>query len=284
MIQDDIPNVSPENLANDSLYIAGRVLSSHPSLFVELNQREFMAAQRLVPQFKSSEVFRSRLALPIREKSMANLIAIAFDEPAKAFDLRARLVELQKEYLIDMEDIVIVTRNEHGKIKLHQATSLTAAGVLGGSFWGLLIGMLFLNPLLGLAAGVSAGAISGYLNDLGINDNFMKQVGKRLQPGGAAVFVLVRKATDDKIIDRLRDFAGTGRILKTSLSKESEEELKKVFEKADKFGLAQWETTPVVSLTQRIMKLTAEGKSIREVSDSLGVPKSTVQYHMDKSV
>jgi uncharacterized membrane protein len=218
------------------------------------------------------------------EKSMANLVAIAFDEPAKAFDLRARLVELQKEYLIDMEDIVIVTRNEHGKIKLHQPTSLTAAGVLSGGFWGLLIGILFLNPLLGLAAGASAGAVSGYLNDLGINDNFMKQIGKELQPGGAAVFVLVRKATDDKIIDRLHDFAGTGRVLETSLSKESEEELKKIFEKPDKSGLAQSITKPAVLLTKRIKELTAEGKSIRAVSDALGIPKSTVQNHMDKSV
>jgi uncharacterized membrane protein len=162
---------------------------------------------------------------------MANLVAIAFDQPEEAFNLRARLVELQKEYLIDMEDIVVLTRSEKGRIKLHQATNLTAAGAMGGSFWGLLIGMLFFNPLLGLAVGAGAGAVSGYLTDLGIDNNFMKQIGKELQPGGAAVFVLVRKATDDKVIDRLQDFAGTGRILKTSLSKESEEELRNVFEK-----------------------------------------------------
>jgi uncharacterized membrane protein len=167
---------------------------------------------------------------------MANLVAIAFAEPAKAFDLRARLVELQKEYLIEMADIVVVTRDESGKVQLHQAANLTAAGAAGGGFWGMLIGMIFLNPLLGLAVGAGAGALSGYLSDLGINDNFMKKIGSELKPGGAAVFVLVRKATGDKVLDRLKDFAGTGTILQSSLSKENEEELRKVFEKT---GLSQ---------------------------------------------
>ena len=163
---------------------------------------------------------------------MANLVAISFTEPGKAFELRARLVELQKEYLIEMADIVVVTRDESGKVQLHQAANLTAAGAFGGGFWGMLIGMMFLNPLVGLAVGAGAGALSGYLSDLGINDNFMKKLGTELKPGGAAVFVLVRKATGDKVLDRLKDFAGTGIILQTSMSKDNEDELRKVFEKS----------------------------------------------------
>lgn len=163
---------------------------------------------------------------------MSELVAIAFDTPAKAFELRARLAELQSEYLIQMEDIVVVTRDDKGKVKLHQAANLTAAGALSGSFWGMLIGMLFLNPLLGLAIGAGTGALSGYLTDLGINDDFMKSLGKELKPGGAAVFVLIRKATSDKVVDRLRDFAGTGKVLQTSLNKDGEEELRSLFERA----------------------------------------------------
>ena len=162
---------------------------------------------------------------------MADLVAVSFDDPAKAFALRARLAELQKEYLIEMGDVVVVTRDEDGKVQLHQAVNLTAAGAMGGGFWGLLIGVLFLNPLLGLAAGAGAGALSGYLSDIGIDDTFMKQVGEDLSPGSAALFVLVRKVTGDKVRDRLKDFAGSGRVLQTSLSKETEEELRKVFEK-----------------------------------------------------
>ena len=162
---------------------------------------------------------------------MADLIAVAFEDPTKAFDLRARLIDLQKEYLIDMGDIVVVTRDDKGKVQLHQATNLTAAGAVGGGFWGMLIGMLFFNPLLGLAAGAGAGALSGYLTDIGIDDAFMKRLGEELKPGGAAVFVLVRKVTGDKVRERLSDFAGSGTVLQTSLDKDTEEKLRGVLEK-----------------------------------------------------
>ena len=163
---------------------------------------------------------------------MADLIAISFEVPAKAFDMRARLAELQREYLITMEDVVVVTRDDDGKVKLHQATNLTAAGAVGGGFWGMLIGMLFLNPMLGVAVGAGAGALSGYLTDIGVDDAFMKKVGADLKPGGAALFVLVRKVTGDKVLDRLKDFSGTGKVIQTSLTKTSEDELRKVLEKS----------------------------------------------------
>ena len=163
---------------------------------------------------------------------MADLIAISFEVPAKAFDMRARLAELQREYLITMEDVVVVTRDDDGKVKLHQATNLTAAGAVGGGFWGMLIGMLFLNPMLGVAVGAGAGALSGYLADIGVDDAFMKKVGEDLKPGGAALFVLVRKVTGDKVLDRLKDFSGTGKVIQTSLTKTSEDELRKVLEKS----------------------------------------------------
>jgi uncharacterized membrane protein len=134
-------------------------------------------------------------------------------------------MKLQKEYLIELEDAVVVTRDEKGKPKLDQAMNLTAAGAVGGSFWGLLIGAIFLNPLLGMAVGAGAGALSGKLSDIGINDDFMKELGQTLQPGCSALFVLVRKSTPDKVLERLQGFGGT--VLKTSLTKDREEELQK---------------------------------------------------------
>lgn len=161
---------------------------------------------------------------------MSDLVAIAFDDPARAFDMRARLAELQQEYLIDMGDVVVVTRDDDGKVKLHQAVNLTATGAVGGSFWGMLIGFIFMNPLLGMAAGAGAGALSGYLTDIGINDDFMKKIGEELTPGKAALFVLVKKATGDKVLERLSDFSGSGRVLQTSLAKDSEDALREVLE------------------------------------------------------
>lgn len=162
---------------------------------------------------------------------MADLIAVAFEDETTAFELRAALAKMQKEYLIDMEDVVVVTRDAEGKVKLHQAINLTAAGAAGGGFWGMLIGLIFLNPLLGVAVGAGAGALSGYLTDIGIDDKFMKELGESLPKGGSALFTLVKKATGDKVLERLEPFRGKGRILKTSLSKDSEDSLREALEK-----------------------------------------------------
>jgi uncharacterized membrane protein len=140
--------------------------------------------------------------------------------------MRAALAKLQKEYLISMEDVVVVTKDEKGKVKLHQAVNLTAAGAVGGTFWGMLIGLIFLNPLLGAAVGAGAGAISGKLSDIGIDDKFMKELGETITAGSSALFVLVRKATPDKVLAELKGFRG--KVLKTSLTEDKEEKLREV--------------------------------------------------------
>ena len=161
---------------------------------------------------------------------MSDLVVIGFDNEHTAFEMRAELVKLQKEYLIDMEDVVVVNKDDKGKVKLHQAMNLTATGAVGGSFWGMLVGMIFLNPLVGAAVGAGAGALSGKLTDIGINDRFMKELGETITPGTSALFVLVRKATADKVLEKLKVFKGT--VLKTSLTADREEALRAVFEDA----------------------------------------------------
>jgi uncharacterized membrane protein len=159
---------------------------------------------------------------------MSNLIVIGFDDESTAFSMRAELVKMQKEYLIEMEDVVVVTKDDNDKVKLHQAVNLTASGAVSGSFWGLLIGFLFLNPIAGAAVGAGAGALGGKLADIGINDDFMKDLAETFTPGTSALFVLVRKATPDKVLDGLKGFKG--KVLQTSLTKDKEEELRKVLE------------------------------------------------------
>lgn len=161
---------------------------------------------------------------------MSNLVVIGFDSEDKAFELRAELIKLQKEYLIEMEDAVVVTKDDNGKVKLHQASNITAAGALSGSFWGMLIGMLFFNPLAGAAIGAGAGALSGKLIDIGINDDFMKELAETFTPGTSGLFVLVRKSTPDKVLEALKGFGG--KVLKTSLTADKEEALQKALENA----------------------------------------------------
>lgn len=169
---------------------------------------------------------------------MSNLIVIGFSNEADAFEMRAALAKLQAQYLIDMEDAVVVTRDAKGKVQLHHAVNLTAAGAASGGFWGMLIGMLFLNPLAGFAIGAGGGALSGKLADIGINDPFMKELGATLTEGTSALFVLVRQSTPDKVLDALTPFAGKGRVLQTSLTKDKEDELRAFIEASDRPALA----------------------------------------------
>jgi uncharacterized membrane protein len=154
---------------------------------------------------------------------MSTLVVIEYDDPFKAEEVRLKLLRMQKEHLIDLEDAVVAVKDATGKVKLHQIHSLTAAGATMGGFWGTLIGLIFLNPLLGLASGAAAGAIAGALSDVGVDDNFMKDLAANFQPNTSALFVLVRRATPDKVLDELQ--GSGGKVLKTSLSKEDESKL-----------------------------------------------------------
>jgi uncharacterized membrane protein len=161
---------------------------------------------------------------------VSSLVAVVFNDETTAFEMRAALAKMQKDYLIEMEDAVVVTKDKDGNTKLHQAVNLTAAGAVGGGFWGMLIGMLFLNPLIGAAVGAASGAIAGKLSDIGINDKMMKDLAASFSPGSSALFVLVRKATADKVLDGLKPFAGKGKVFQTSLSKDDEAALRQALE------------------------------------------------------
>lgn len=155
---------------------------------------------------------------------MADLVVIGYPDPAIAEQVRERLLGLQKEYLVDLGDAVVATKDEQGRISLNQLVSLAAPAAASGGLWGALIGLLFLHPLLGAAVGAAAGAISGALTDIGIEDSFMKEVAQVLQPGQAALFVLVRRVTADRVLPELAPFGGT--VLRTSLTEDREHALR----------------------------------------------------------
>lgn len=161
---------------------------------------------------------------------MSTLVVIEYDDLHRAEEVRLLLLKMQKDYLIDLEDAVVAIKNKDGKVKLNQIHSLTAAGAVRGGLWGTLIGLIFLNPLLGFAAGAAAGAVSGALTDVGINDKFMKELAESFQPGTSALFVLVRQATADKVLEELQGMGG--KVLKTSLTREDEKKLQEALDAA----------------------------------------------------
>jgi uncharacterized membrane protein len=167
---------------------------------------------------------------------MSDLVVIVYPSEDKAEEVRKRLFELQKEYLIKLGDAVIAVKAADGKVKLNQIINTTAAGAASGSFWGLLIGMVFLNPLLGAAFGAAGGALGGALTDAGINDNFMKQVAQSIHPGDAALFVLIQEMTTDKVLDQIKQYGGV--VLQTSLDDAKEQALRDALSHAAQSGAA----------------------------------------------
>lgn len=168
---------------------------------------------------------------------MSDLIAVAYPDRETAEQVRTRLAELMREHVIELEDAVVVERNDDGKVKLHQLLRPGAQGAAGGALWGGLIGMLFLAPLLGMAIGAAAGGATGAMTDPGVSDNFMRELGTKLTPGHAALIVLVRKVTPDKVLPQIQQFGGE--IIQTSLDDEAEDRLRDALQASGATAAAQ---------------------------------------------
>jgi uncharacterized membrane protein len=158
---------------------------------------------------------------------MSSLIVLTFGSETGAEQALATIGDLQRQQLITLEDAATVRRGMDGKPKVKQANSLVGAGAWGGAFWGMLIGLLFFMPWLGLAVGAVTGALAGRFSDYGIDDNFIKQVEQKLQPGTSALFLMVRQVTLDKVVDALQPLQPE--VLQTSLSAEQEQKLRDAF-------------------------------------------------------
>jgi uncharacterized membrane protein len=148
---------------------------------------------------------------------MSTLVVVGYDLPDRAEEVRFKLQKLESEHLLDLADVVVAVRDEKGKVKLHQSSNLISDGVTSAGFCGSLTGLIFQNA--------AAGAASGALTDVGINEHFMKELSATLRPSSSTLFVLLRRPTSDR--DRvLEELNGTGgKILKTSLSHQDEAKL-----------------------------------------------------------
>ncbi|HEU5156655.1 MAG TPA: DUF1269 domain-containing protein [Streptosporangiaceae bacterium] len=155
---------------------------------------------------------------------MSDLFVIAYDNLKTANEVRDKVFELQRERAIELQDAVVVERKKDGKIKLHQSSHVIGGAAAGGALWGGLIGLIFLMPLLGMAIGGAAGAAAGAAADYGVDSSFMRELGEYMQPGTAALFLLVGRSTPDKVIPGVAKYGG--RLIRTSLSSEQEEHLR----------------------------------------------------------
>lgn len=165
---------------------------------------------------------------------METLVAIVYTEKNTAKEVFDTLERLQTEKLIDMHDVAYATKDNKGKLKLHQSANMAAAGATGGAFWGLLIGMLFFAPVFGMILGAGAGALAGSSNDYGIDDDFMRTLSERMKTNGSAIFVLASSVVTDKVVPEISKFGGE--VIKSSLSKEADQRLQQALSQGGAAG------------------------------------------------
>jgi uncharacterized membrane protein len=160
-------------------------------------------------------------------KHMSNMFVLVYDNEQGAGQVRDKMVELIKNGLIELDDAAVVVRKADGKVKVNQAVNLVGQGALGGAFWGMLIGLLFMAPWLGLIVGAASGALGGASADYGVSDEFIKETGKSINPGNSALFLLVRRATPDKVIEAIKPFGG--KLVHSTLDADQEAKLLAMF-------------------------------------------------------
>ena len=159
---------------------------------------------------------------------MATLSVLKFETSDGAGEALELVKSLQKQQLITLQDAAIVTWPEGAKKpKTKQLISLAGIGALNGAFWGMLFGLIFFVPLLGLAVGAVFGAFGESMADVGIDDQFIKKTKEKVTEGTSALFLLTSDATTDKVVEQMKklDFE----IISTSLSQEEEDQLKAAF-------------------------------------------------------
>ena len=161
---------------------------------------------------------------------MSDLFAITYADEQSGRSAFESLDHLQKLKLLTLEDAALAIKDQKGRVKVTQTleNAHTGSAAIWGGFWGLLIGLLFLAPIFWGLVGALLGGLLGKTTDLGIDNKFIEEVGDALEPGGSALFMLVAKATPDKVISELQKFGGT--VYQTSLSNEDEANLKKALE------------------------------------------------------
>ena len=160
-------------------------------------------------------------------KKMTEMVVVSFDGVDTAENARNKLIDLNNQFLLNLRQAVEVVRNQDGQVKIKEEPRLTGIGALGGAFWGLLVGLVFLVPAAGFVVGTVSGAIAGHFTKYGITREYLQQINAAIQPGQSALLILADNVKIDRVIPSLQEFHP--KILRTSLTLDQETKLKEAF-------------------------------------------------------
>ncbi|MGC9965860.1 MAG: DUF1269 domain-containing protein [Syntrophobacteraceae bacterium] len=225
-----IPNFSVENVVIGYLGIKTIVINrtyEEIDTYVMLNTRDgkilsvdSRGVEETIADGFDAWVGSELLRAELKEKYESTLTVVMFDEELKAEKARANLMKLQRRGHIDIEDMVVVVKDQDGTARYHQMHKPARKGGLAGSITGLIVGSIFFSPLIGAVLGAITGAVSASLADMGIDDQFTKDLSQKFKPGCSALFALVRKADPERVGEAFLGFGG--KVLVNSISAERE--------------------------------------------------------------
>jgi uncharacterized membrane protein len=153
---------------------------------------------------------------------MSDLIVIGYEDPQTARQAYEQVQRLQQDFIVELRGLAVVDVDADGKTHVDTPQRIVGTSVASGALFGILLGLLFLVPGLGLLGG-AIGALVGTLSKKGIDAEFRDRVRHLVEPGHSAVVILASKITEDRFAGAMQAYGGT--VLKTSLSESDEEEL-----------------------------------------------------------
>lgn len=165
---------------------------------------------------------------------MSDLIVVGFEGEFTADEVLLDLLKMEQVHLVDLDDAAVAARKKDGTCRIKCSNVLIMADAAAGSQWGLLIGTVLLNPLMGTLAGgvigAAVGKVTKVLKKIGIEEEFLKNMSDTFKPDSSAIFVLVRRSLPEKVVDEFRKFKG--KLLRSSLSPENELELQRILQES----------------------------------------------------
>ncbi len=177
--------------------------------------------------FMHSIITHEQIGGACKKEKMTDMIVLAFGTEDGAEKAREKVIEVGNQYMFGLHQIVEVVRKPDGQVKIMDEPKLTGIAALGGAFWGLLVGIIFFIPVVGVAIGAATGAIVGHFEKYGFSKAFMKQIEEAVQPGNSALFILADDLKVDRLTPALADLEP--KVLRTTLSADQEEKLRQAF-------------------------------------------------------
>lgn len=163
---------------------------------------------------------------------MSDLIAIAYPDQSAVERAREGLRKGVEAGVIEVEDVVVLIRDEDGALDIRQGSTGLPSATVGGGMAGGLIGLLVMAPLLGMAVGaVGARKVwKSMFGDAGVTEDFVEELSEHLVPGGAAMIILVREIDLESALARIEV---PGHVIRTTLSAHAESQLDSVLAAAN---------------------------------------------------